>query len=98
MSINEILYEITPSEQYLDDIGLLKKSGQKQLVVKILEFLKEMQIEPMMGTGNPEPLKHYGERSVWSRRINQKHRLVYEVFDENREVVLLSAYGHYNDK
>lgn len=98
MSINEILYEITPSEQYLDDIGLLKKSGQKQLVVKILEFLKEMQTEPMMGTGNPEPLKHYGERSVWSRRINQKHRLVYEIFDENREVVLLSAYGHYNDK
>ena len=53
---------------------------------------------PSWGTGKPEVLKGYGERNVYSRRIDPKHRLVYEVFEEKELVKILSAYGHYDDK
>ena len=70
---------------------------QKKIIKKIASFLSELEENPTQGTGQVERLKHYGERSVWSRRIDQKHRLVYEVFEEEKRVELLSAYGHYND-
>ena len=53
---------------------------------------------PYWGTGKPEALKGYGERNVYSRRIAPKHRLVYEVFEEEGLVKILFAYGHYDDK
>lgn len=51
----------------------------------------------MEGTGKPEPLS--GDRSgQWSRRITQKHRLIYEIEENIVTVDVLSAYGHYDDK
>jgi toxin YoeB len=36
---------------------------------------------------------------VWSRRINQKDRLVYEIFETSEHsVVVLQMLGHYKDK
>ena len=52
---------------------------------------------PRTGTGKPEPLS--GDRTgQWSRRITQKHRLIYEIFDTEVHVDVISAYGHYEDK
>ena len=48
--------------------------------------------DPFAGVGKPEPLKHLGG-SVWSRRINEADRLVYEVFDDRIE--FLQARYHY---
>ena len=48
--------------------------------------------------GKPESLKHYGTRDVWSRRINDEHRLVYEIFSETKRIKRLSADGHYKEK
>lgn len=39
---------------------------------------------PFGGVGKPEPLKHLGG-NVWSRRITEADRLVYEVFDDRGE-------------
>ena len=33
-----------------------------------------------------------------SRRIDSKHRLIYQVDEENKKVFLISAWGHYGDK
>lgn len=88
-------YKIIPSEQYLIDIEKIKKSGQKKLILKALDFLREMKYSPTSGTGQVEPLKGYGERNVYSRRIDKKHRLVYEVFEQEKRVEILSCYGHY---
>jgi len=47
---------------------------------------------PFEGIGKPEPLK--GDLSgCWSRRIDEEHRLVYEVTDDL--IIVLSMYGHY---
>ena len=44
-----------------------------------------------------QPLKG-GQGERWSRRITQKHRLVYEIHDTEVLVLVLAAYGHYGDK
>ena len=41
-----------------------------------------------------EPLKGY-DGNVYSRRITYEHRLVYRIYDEVIEVLVLSAFGHY---
>ena len=45
---------------------------------RILKLIDEVCRSPFAGTGKPEPLKHLGS-GVWSRRIDQEHRLVYYV-------------------
>lgn len=44
------------------------------------------------GIGKPEPLKH-GFQGYWSRRINDEHRLVYKVIDD--EVRIAACRYHY---
>ena len=48
--------------------------------------------DPFDGIGKPEPLKYLGG-NVWSRRINEADRLVYEVGDDRIE--FLQARYHY---
>ena len=46
------------------------------------------------GIGDPEPLK-YKLSGYWSRRIDEKNRLIYRV-DENGNIIIDSCKGHYN--
>lgn len=67
----------------------------KKTLKKINELLKEIQRSPFTGKGEPEGLR--GDLSgKWSRRINIKDRLVYEVSDEM--ITVLQCKGHYDDK
>ncbi|WP_454986571.1 Txe/YoeB family addiction module toxin [Capnocytophaga bilenii] len=91
-------YTFEYTKKYASDIVLHKKSGQKKLLDKIASFLEELSKHPITGTGQVEPLKGYSERNVYSRRIDKKHRLIYEVFEDKKRVALLSAYGHYDDE
>jgi toxin YoeB len=52
---------------------------------------------PTKGSGKPEKLKHY-TIATWSRRITDKHRLVYRIEDEKVVVIVLAFWGHYDDK
>ena len=64
---------------------------------KALKLIAELYEHPHTGTGKPELLS--GDCSgQWSRRIRKKHRLVYEIHDEEVVVLILTAYGHYDDK
>ena len=64
---------------------------------KALALIGELYDHPKTGTGHPEPLR--GERAgQWSRRISKKHRLVYEIRETEVIVLVLTAYGHYDDK
>ncbi|MBK6410178.1 MAG: Txe/YoeB family addiction module toxin [Flavobacteriales bacterium] len=46
--------------------------------------------------GKPEPLKGT-LKGYWSRRIDEKHRLVYRMTSEG-SVEVVSCKGHYGDK
>ncbi len=91
-------YSLEEAEMFTEHLEKHLADGQLKLIEKVINFLKEIKEDPKKGTGKPESLKGYGERDVWSRRINDKHRLVYEIFKEEKKVTLLSAYAHYNEK
>jgi toxin YoeB len=64
----------------------------KKNLKKINALLKEIRRSPFEGSGKPEALKH-ALQGCWSRRINQEHRLVYEVFEDRIHVI--SCRYHY---
>lgn len=91
-----MIYELDFTDTFYSHIEKLRSN--KTLINKIDKFLDEIENHPITGTGKPEQLKGYGERFVYSRRIDQKHRLVYEIFEKEKIVKIISTYGHYNDK
>ncbi|QDW18780.1 Txe/YoeB family addiction module toxin [Flavobacterium sp. KBS0721] len=87
--------EVTKSAN--QDIEKHKKSGNKISIKNIAKILIDLTDNPYEGFGNPEPLK-YEYSGFWSRKINQKDRLIYRVDDEVVTVFVISAMGHYSDK
>jgi toxin YoeB len=85
-------YHLDFSDQAKNDIDFHKKSGNKAILKKIFILLNELIEHPFEGIGKPEALK-YNLTGCWSRRINQEHRLVYEVLEDT--ILLHSAKGHY---
>jgi toxin YoeB len=61
-------------------------------VKRINDLIRDIMREPFAGTGKPEPLKHQLVGS-WSRRIDDEHRLVYRVTED--DLVILQARYHY---
>ena len=89
-------YNVVVKETAQADLKKLSRSEPKAYQ-KALALIAELYEHPQTGTGKPEMLKGC-EGVVWSRRITQKHRLVYEIIETTVHVDVLSAYGHYNDK
>lgn len=86
--------KLLPSAE--EDMIRLRRSEPKAFN-KTLDLLDELMEHPRTGTGHPEPLS--GDRAgQWSRRITLKHRLVYEIRETEVVVLVLTAYGHYDDK
>lgn len=89
-------YKITITPDAEKDIVVLAKSEPKSFL-KVQILIEELREHPTTGTGLSEPLKGHPE-SKWSRRISKKHRLIYQIFETEVLVLILSAYGHYNNK
>lgn len=71
---------------------------QKSVALKIDKLIKDIQRDPTSGIGKPERLKH-DLAGLWSRRITDEHRLVYEVLDDgNGEVrcIIIACRYHYD--
>ena len=67
--------------------------SNKTLLRRINALIMEIQRHPFTGTGKPEPLR--GDLSgYWSRRIDDRNRLVYRVEDD--EVTIAQCGGHYS--
>ena len=88
--------EVIYSEKAEKDREYWKKSGNKFIMNKITALIEDIQLHPFEGIGKPEPLK-YQLTGKWSRRINQEHRIIYKVTEENTIEILdiLSLKGHY---
>ena len=72
------------------------KQSEPQAYKKLIKLLEELEENPETGTGHPKPLGE-DRAGQWSRRITQKHRLVYKIEEEQITVLVLSTYGHYDD-
>ena len=90
------MYKLDYTDDAKSEMQQLKHNETKAFQ-KMAKMLLELMEHPKTGTGHPEPLK--GEpQGRWSRHITKKHRLVYRIFDDVVLVLVLRAYGHYNDK
>lgn len=91
-----MIYKIDIKERAEYDLLRLAKEEPKAFL-KAQSLIEELKEHPKTGTGHPEPLK--GDRAgQWSRRISKKHRLIYEIREAEVIVLILTAYGHYDDK
>ncbi len=76
-------YELGLTEKAEKDYQHHIKSGNKKLLKKIYELFESIVTDPCSGIGKPEKLK-YDLAGLWSRRINQEHRLVHEYNSPHR--------------
>lgn len=60
----------------------------KRMVERINKLIRDTQRDPFGGVGKPEPLKH-ALSGFWSRRITDKHRMVYRVVNDALEIAQL---------
>ncbi len=75
-------------------IKLIKSLKNNNLVDKIKDLLHILKENPYQ---NPPPYEKLTNnlKGKYSRRINIKHRLVYEVLEEDKIVNILSIWTHY---
>ncbi len=86
--------EIVLLDQAKKDREYWKKSGNTKIQNRISALLRDIQLHPFTGIGKPEPLKH-NLKGLWSRRIDNEHRLIYQVSDGMIYVYVLSMRFHY---
>jgi len=68
--------------------------NDRRMLKRINLLIDDALRDPSSGRGQPERLKHRAS-DVWSRRINQEHRLVYRVIEN--DLVILQTRFHYDD-
>ncbi len=77
----------------LEDLEAWSTTNPKVLS-RIIRLIAEATRTPRTGTGKPERLKHLGGE-VWSRRITEKDRLVYDI--QSDTIVIIACRFHYDD-
>ncbi|MCL1882864.1 MAG: Txe/YoeB family addiction module toxin [Defluviitaleaceae bacterium] len=85
------MYAITYSKQSLKDIPKLKSVKLDRQAKALIAVIQQnpYQIPPPY-----EKLKG-NLKGAYSRRINRTHRLVYEIFEDERIVRVVSMWTHY---
>lgn len=85
------MWEIVFTRQAVKDAKKINQHRLKPNVEKLLEIIKENPFQ------NPPPYeKLIGDLSgAYSRRINIQHRLVYEIFEEQKIIRILRMWTHY---
>lgn len=76
------------------DEYLYWQGQDKKTLRRINQLLKDILRGAFDGIGKPEPLKN--KEGCWSRRIDEKNRLVYLVGDKG-DIFVVSCKGHYED-
>ena len=74
-----------------EDIAYWKKHDPKKYE-RIKELINNIQQTPFEGIGKPEPLKH-SLSGLWSRIINQEHRLIYSA--TSKQIIVHNCRYHY---
>ena len=83
-----LIFSETARSQYLSP-------ADRKLIKRINDLIADIMRNGYRGIGKPEPLR--GELSgLWSRRIDQEHRLVYRLKDEDVEIV--ACRYHYGNR
>lgn len=87
------MYNVDFTEDAKKDVIRLKAKAPNAFK-KLAKIITELEQHPRTGTGQCEQLRHYKEET-WSRRLDKRHRIIYRIYDEYIEVLVVSAFGHY---
>lgn len=79
------------TDKFKEDLQDWKKTSPKT-VKRIRKLIEAIINDPFQGIGKPEPLKYQGS-DVWSRRINDEHRIIYLISAD--QIAFLQARKHY---
>ena len=85
------MYTVVYTKKAVKDIPLLKAAGLDGKARALIEILRSAPFQ------NPPPFeKLQGDLSgAYSRRINLKHRLVYQILENEKTVKIISLWTHY---
>lgn len=85
------MYSIVYEKRALRAIPYLKAAKLDDKAKKLIEIIK---VNPFQ---NPPPYEQLvGElKGYYSRRINVQHRLVYQVYEEDKTIKIVSMWTHY---
>lgn len=86
--------EVVLLKQAKEDKEYWIRTGNKPIMKRITELLKDIERHPFSGIGKPEPLR--GENGKWSRRITDEHRLVYSISNGRIYIFVFSMRFHYS--
>lgn len=85
------MYKIVYTKRSVKDIEKLKSAKLDKKTKSLIELVRENPFKTP-----PQYEKLQGDLSgAYSRRINIKHRFVYEVLEEEKTVKILSMWTHY---
>jgi len=82
---------ITFTESAWADYVWIQENDRK-LLRRVNQLIRDTTRSPLEGIGKPEPLKG-NLTGRWSRRINDEHRLVYEV--TTKGLIIIACRYHY---
>lgn len=86
-------YKVLILENAQEDLDWLRKNDRTSYV-KCFDLVREIMNDPRTGTGKPERLRYF-DKEVYSRRVNQKDRLIYTIYEATGEIDISSFRGHY---
>jgi toxin YoeB len=85
------MYRIVYTKQAQKDAEKIKQAGLKSKTIKLLKILRDNPFKTP-----PVFEKLLGDLSgSYSRRINIQHRLIYQVFEDNKIVKVIRMWTHY---
>ena len=84
-------WEILFTKQAQKDANKISQAGLKSKVVELLKLLEENPFQ------SPPPYeKLVGDLSgAYSRRVTIQHRLIYQVYPEDKKIKVLRMWTHY---
>ena len=68
------------------------QTADRTILKRINQLIRDIERDPFVGIGKPEPLKHQLS-GFWSRRIDDTHRLVYAM--EQDTILIAQCRDHY---
>jgi|SaaInl4_135m_RNA_FD_contig_21_253480_length_1692_multi_11_in_0_out_0_5 toxin YoeB len=71
------------------------RSHERILYLKSFDLVRATLLDPRTGIGQPERLKHFSPKEVWSRRVNRAHRMVYIIWEKDRKIEVVGFKSHY---
>lgn len=85
------MYNIVYAKVAAKDIAKLKAAHLDIRAKKLIDLIRENPYQTP-----PSYEKLVGDlQGLYSRRINAQHRLVYEVFEEQKTIKIISLWTHY---